>query len=348
MKILITERQLKYIISEGRYSNPVFFKLATDMFNYFIEQLKTTSIGNDFYKTVKIILAQPEIDSDELHRLGVHPFPHFDIGQIINVNGLEEYIKLIDKDNEKLIDFITKISKDSIAARFHINLNLKTWAKSADFQSYTRNGELSELRITIYRYNLIRGVKTKNNYNVENSTNQQILNGVLYLKNDIIQEITHELQHAYDRFISIGAFRVRHQALKSDKEFHNFYNKFLKKELSDMTFDDDFFRNEDIKKLIRYLFQKREIWARIQEYFNEMNLEDPKEVALFYNENTTRNQAVHLWANRFVNKVLRIDLLNKIGLKDKIPLDKFKRYLYKVFYQMLSYKVKLIMDNQKK
>ncbi len=179
--------------------------------------------------------------------------------------------------------------------------------------------------------------------------NSEILQIIFGLKNRLVGNITHELQHVYDTFNSTESISKK-KKIKSDKDFYNFYNKILKNDLSKIKFDEnDPEKDERIKLRIRYLFEKREIWARIQQYFNDINLENPEQLIFFYKEMVSGHYIINDWAKRFFESVIMNEINNyKLDEKINIPIDKFRRYIYKIFYQMLTYKVKLLIDERKK
>lgn len=343
MDILITEEQLKSIIREGRYSNPLFFKLAGDLFDEFYEYVKTPLEENNFYELVKTIAENPEIELRKIRDMNLWPKYLFRVNDIVKKNELEEYLKLIDKDNRKLIDFINKIYNNKLVAYFGVDFSFKL-EKDANTNNHFYENKLSFFNITLYRNSFITyGLKDKIK-NTDYKTSEIILD----LKNRLIDIITHELQHVYDSFNSWKASDDK-EIVKSDKDFYNFYKKTLKNDLSKIKFNENKIEDERIKELIKYHFEKREIWARIQQYFNTMNLENPEHLIFFYKEMVSGHYIIHDWAKRFFESVI-MNRINQLKLDEKIeiPIDKFRRYIYKIFYQMLTYKVKLLIDERKK
>ncbi len=343
MNILITEEQLKVIIREGRYSNPLFFKLASDLFDEFFNHIKNPLEKNNFEELIKTVAENPEITPNEFKNKELQTRYLFKIDNVIKKNGLEKYKTLINKDNKILIDFITQIYNNKLIGYFIIDLGVKK-TKDADVYNRFDEDKLYYFRISLYR-NSFLSYELKNKLNSDDS---EILQIILDLKNKLVAIITHELQHAYDSFNARESMEDD-KIIKSHKDFKNFYNRVLINDLSKIKFYNDSKKDKEIIKLIKYYFEKREIWARIQQFFNSMNLENPEQLIFFYKERISGSNVIHYWAKRFVESVL-MDVINKLKLDKKIeiPIDKFKRYLYKIFYQMLSYKVQLLIDDMKK
>lgn len=343
------KRYFSGVLQEGRKSTSILAKIADLIVNAFAEDIERTPYGNFFFKYVTRSKNEPVggYTREEFLYLNYSKSFH-DI--LYNNSEFKSIIKELahreiqssDISVNRMLNFLQGLITSQGRVYFELGTNGHAVAPgtlSKTYGAYAQATYYPEIQNNSYKKVMVNIVVGKPTIYRAVVSNKNIRHS-----RALHSTLVHELQHAYDA--SLGEDNLEgKQHLKSNKVLEDFYSnrseakygnklqRFLAKHLFGIDLD-----------FLNYTFERREIWARIQQAFNTFiiflntKVSDEEIIELYLRD----SEFIEYHSKRFQQAVL--NNVYKLGVsRENIPMREFNQYLAKVFYQMFDYEMSKIL-----